>query len=275
MVFQDPMSSLDPRQSVESLLAEGMRAHGLDTDGASDQEADARAARGGGPARRRADEVPPRVLRWPAPAHRHRPGPVGRAQADRRRRAGLGPRRVGAGAGDQPARRAAGRVRPHLPRHRPRPGRGAAHQRPDRRDVPRRHGRGGHRRRPLRAAAAPLHPGPALGRARARPHRRGHPGADPAHRRPALTLEPPDRVPVPHPLPVAPGDPVRRGAPAAAHRRPAGRAGRPPGGLPLGRGHRPRRDHAARGHARCSWRPDDDGLEGDPFAAPATVNEVL
>src|SRR6478672_4843579 len=35
MVFQDPMSSLDPRQSVESLLAEGMRAHGLATDGAS------------------------------------------------------------------------------------------------------------------------------------------------------------------------------------------------------------------------------------------------
>ena len=32
MVFQDPMSSLDPRQSVESLLVEGMRAHGLDRD---------------------------------------------------------------------------------------------------------------------------------------------------------------------------------------------------------------------------------------------------
>jgi peptide/nickel transport system ATP-binding protein len=30
MVFQDPMSSLDPRQSVESLLVEGLRAHGLD-----------------------------------------------------------------------------------------------------------------------------------------------------------------------------------------------------------------------------------------------------
>jgi peptide/nickel transport system ATP-binding protein len=29
MVFQDPLSSLDPRQSVESLLAEGMKAHGL------------------------------------------------------------------------------------------------------------------------------------------------------------------------------------------------------------------------------------------------------
>ncbi|MGH3625235.1 MAG: dipeptide ABC transporter ATP-binding protein, partial [Sciscionella sp.] len=32
MVFQDPLSSLDPRQSVESLLVEGMRAHQLDTD---------------------------------------------------------------------------------------------------------------------------------------------------------------------------------------------------------------------------------------------------
>jgi peptide/nickel transport system ATP-binding protein len=35
MVFQDPMSSLDPRQSVESLLLEGMKAHGLVTDDAS------------------------------------------------------------------------------------------------------------------------------------------------------------------------------------------------------------------------------------------------
>jgi peptide/nickel transport system ATP-binding protein len=35
MVFQDPMSSLDPRQTVESLLLEGMRAHGLDTDKAT------------------------------------------------------------------------------------------------------------------------------------------------------------------------------------------------------------------------------------------------
>ena len=32
MVFQDPLSSLDPRQSVESLLVEGMRAHELDKD---------------------------------------------------------------------------------------------------------------------------------------------------------------------------------------------------------------------------------------------------
>ena len=32
MVFQDPLSSLDPRQSVESLLLEGMKAHGLVKD---------------------------------------------------------------------------------------------------------------------------------------------------------------------------------------------------------------------------------------------------
>ncbi|MGB2934159.1 MAG: ABC transporter ATP-binding protein [Nostocoides sp.] len=32
MVFQDPLSSLDPRQSVESLLLEGMKAHGLVQD---------------------------------------------------------------------------------------------------------------------------------------------------------------------------------------------------------------------------------------------------
>ena len=31
-VFQDPMGSLDPRQSVESLLVEGMKAHGLAKD---------------------------------------------------------------------------------------------------------------------------------------------------------------------------------------------------------------------------------------------------
>jgi peptide/nickel transport system ATP-binding protein len=32
MIFQDPLSSLDPRQSVESLLVEGLKAHGLAAD---------------------------------------------------------------------------------------------------------------------------------------------------------------------------------------------------------------------------------------------------
>lgn len=37
MVFQDPMSSLDPRQTVESILVEGMHAHGLTDDKAATQ----------------------------------------------------------------------------------------------------------------------------------------------------------------------------------------------------------------------------------------------
>lgn len=35
MVFQDPLSSLDPRQTVETLLLEGMQAHGLTKDKAA------------------------------------------------------------------------------------------------------------------------------------------------------------------------------------------------------------------------------------------------
>ena len=38
MVFQDPMSSLDPRQSVESMLTEGLKTHGLSRGGAADGE---------------------------------------------------------------------------------------------------------------------------------------------------------------------------------------------------------------------------------------------
>jgi peptide/nickel transport system ATP-binding protein len=36
MVFQDPLASLDPRQSVASILAEGIKAHGLDRPGPGD-----------------------------------------------------------------------------------------------------------------------------------------------------------------------------------------------------------------------------------------------
>ena len=35
MVFQDPLGSLDPRQSVQSILVEGMKAHGLDDSDAT------------------------------------------------------------------------------------------------------------------------------------------------------------------------------------------------------------------------------------------------
>jgi peptide/nickel transport system ATP-binding protein len=45
MVFQDPMSSLDPRQSVESLLTEPLVAHGLVARGRGRAAGEARAAR--------------------------------------------------------------------------------------------------------------------------------------------------------------------------------------------------------------------------------------
>ena len=67
-----------------------------------------------------------RVLRRPAPAPRHRAGARAGAEADRLRRAGVGARRLGAGAGHQPADRPAGRVRHRLPVRRPRPRGGRA-----------------------------------------------------------------------------------------------------------------------------------------------------
>ena len=66
--------------------------------------------------------------------------------ADRRRRAGLRARRVDPGAGDQPARRPAGRVRADVRLHRARPRRRAPRLRPHRGHVPRRDRRARRRR---------------------------------------------------------------------------------------------------------------------------------
>ena len=57
--------------------------------------------------------------------------------ADRARRAGLGARRLDPGAGREPAREPAGRVRAHVPLHRARPVRRPPRLRPRRGDVPR------------------------------------------------------------------------------------------------------------------------------------------
>ena len=78
----------------------------------------------------RGDQLPARVLRRAAPARRHRPRAGAGPRPARRRRAGLRPRRVRPGAGPGPAGGAAARPGADLPRHRPRPRRGQAHQRP-------------------------------------------------------------------------------------------------------------------------------------------------
>ena len=78
-----------------------------------------------------------RVLRRPAPAHRHRPGDRRRPQARDRRRAGLGARRLDPVADPQPAGRAARSPGALAAVHLARPRGDPLHQRPGRRDVSR------------------------------------------------------------------------------------------------------------------------------------------
>ena len=103
----------------------------------ADPAARAGAAGGRGSQPRALQPLPQRVLRRPAPAHRHRPRAHPEPQAAGRRRAGLGPRRLDPGAGDQPAPGPAEGVRHRVPVHRPRPGDRAALLPRGRGDVPR------------------------------------------------------------------------------------------------------------------------------------------
>ena len=71
---------------------------------------------------RRPATVTPRILRRPAPAHRHRPGTGAETGTDPARRTDLGarPHRAAPSRGITAA--TAGQVQPHLPVHQPRPG---------------------------------------------------------------------------------------------------------------------------------------------------------
>ena len=235
MIYQDPISSLNPRRRVNEIVGEGLAIWGRRKgpgQGGRDPAVGGHRPRGGRAA------PPARVLRRAVPAHLDRPVAGARAVGADLRRARVGARRVGAGADPQPAGGPEGQPRPHHAVHRPRPGGGAQHQRPGGGHVPGQAVRGRPGRHPLRPARPPLHGGADRGRPRARPRH-----ADPGHRargRPAVPHGPAERLPVPHPLPAGPGALRGRGAPAPPGGRQR-RGRRPRGGLPLPPGRRGRR----------------------------------
>ena len=267
MVFQDPLSSLDPRQTVESLLLEGLRAHGIDTDKAT--------------TRTRLRELMSAVG-LPVAALSKYPHEFSGGQRQRigiARALSVGPDLIVA---DEPVSALDVSIQAqvinllqdlqdelgltYLV---------VAHDLAVVRHISDRIGvmyLGGlveesDGRRAVRRTAPPLHASPHVGGARAGPGGRGHARADPADGRPAVAGQPADRVPLPHAVPVAAGDAVRHRAAAAAGRRGRRGVGQPPGGLPLGRADRGRRDPAARGD------PDARGTRAESASGPSTSHE--
>ena len=254
LVFQDPYSSLNPRRTVGAIVGEPLRLQRI---------GDALPSAGRGCARcsRSSASNPEHYNRYPhefSGGQRQRIGIARRSittpKLDRRRRARLGARRLDPGADPEPARGAAGRVRPHVPLHRARPERRPARLRPDRGDVPRQD------RRALAGGGAAT-PGPSI-RTRRRssrpypPSRRPRASAAAPGRAPRRPTEPGRAtagLPVPHALPLRDRD-LQRGR-AAARRPPP----RPPGRLSSPAEHRRSPGRARepgppdRPIGRCSW----------------------
>ena len=200
VVFQDPFSSLNPRMRVRDILAEPIRNFGL---AKSSAELEAKVAALMDTVRLPRDALgrtAARILRRPAPAHRHRPGARRRTRTDRLRRGGLGARRLRQGADRQSAAGSAAGVRPRAAVHQPRSGDRRAHDAPRGRDVSRQDRRDGAKAADLHGAEASLHQGAAVGRAGAGARR--HPQPDHPQGRRAEPDQSAERLPLPHPLPL-------------------------------------------------------------------------
>ena len=157
IIFQNPYASLNPRFTVGNILIEPMKIHGIGRDQKERVDMAFHLLSRVGLAGGLLLQVPARVLRRAAPAHRHRALPHDEARRAHLRRVGLGARRVGAGAGAEPAAGPAGRVRPVLHLHLARPRGGEVHLRRDDGDEPGRDRRDRQRRRDLPEPEAGLH----------------------------------------------------------------------------------------------------------------------
>ncbi len=104
IVFQDPYSSLDPRQSGAAAIDEVLRLHrgATSSSGGTVSPSSVELV---GLDERQLDALARRTVGWSAPARRDRPGPGRRAEAADPRRIGCRARRVDPGPGTQPAGR--------------------------------------------------------------------------------------------------------------------------------------------------------------------------
>ena len=113
MIFQDPISSLNPRRKVGDIVAEGLEIWSVGDAGVARGQGRRDARRGRPRSRHRPRPATARVLRRSVPAHLDRARRHHRTEADHLRRAGVGARRVGAGADPQPARGDEAALRAH------------------------------------------------------------------------------------------------------------------------------------------------------------------
>ncbi len=169
IIFQDPYASLNPKMRISAILGEALSTHGLAKGPGERERRIAELLQTGRPAARTRQPLPARVFRRAAPAHRRCARAGGRTGVHRRRRALVGPGRVDPGAGHQPAGRSARAPVADHALHLARSRRRRVPVRPCRRALSRPGDGGRADRRAVRAATAPVHPGPAGRQPQARP----------------------------------------------------------------------------------------------------------